>query len=295
MQDAMMNGMEQSMVERMNDDWVSALEDRLESRKESIYNQWKAVTDAEYAQTTVDENGHYLNDPYLTPGDLSRELGYERNRLRKLMTETFRDCLMDIKELEGDDSEKGLGKQSRAKTLLSRRDLEIMRIILSYKKSGTPEHIIKEEIIRRKSGAVSVVTDEKGKQHLPMDPAFMSIVRDMLVASGEYVAQKVDDSLESKIKPMQGSIERIESMVQTALEESVQKSAENERLKTEIEEKQAELDRKEAELGSSAAAIEEKEAELQRLKKESDEKIAALEADLADARSKKRPWFRPWW
>lgn len=283
------------MVDQINDDWVSALEGRLESRKESIYNQWKAVTDEKYAATTVDQNGRYLNDPYLTPGDVSRELGYERNRLRKLMTDTFRDCLMDIKELEGEDSEKGLGRQSRAKTLLSRRDLEIMRIILSYKKNGTPDHIIKDEIIRRKSGAVSVVTDEDGKQHLPMDPAFMSMVREMLIASGDIVAQRVDASLESKMEPMRGSIERIESVIQTALDESMQKSAENEQLKAEINKKQAELEHNKAVLETKEEAIEEKDAEIRRLKKESEERIAALEADLEDARNKKRPWFRPWW
>ena len=272
-----------------------SLDEKLDQRKSGVYDQWRAVTDQDYAGSTVDENGRRLNEAYLTPGDVSRKLGCERNKLRKMITETFRDCLVDIVELEGDDSDKGLGKQSRAKTLLSVRDLEIMRIILNYKERGASDNEIKKEILNRRKGQVNLFPTPDGDHQLPTDPAFVSLMQKTLAQVMSITFDNVKEEVKSSIEPAAQSIRSIESKIDLAFQEAKDAAVENERLKGEISLREAEIQRKESEIKGKDAEIEVKQEEIERLKRESEEKIAKLEADLEDARNKKRPWFRPWW
>ena len=138
------------MSEYVGDGTTLSLDEKLERNKAGAYDQWAVVTDPDYAAKVVNEDGKFLNEPYLTPGDVSKRLGCERNKFRKLATETFRDCLVDITERDNEDPEGGLGRQNRAKTLLSTRDLEIMKIILHYKERGVSDNDIREEIVNRK-------------------------------------------------------------------------------------------------------------------------------------------------
>ncbi len=261
------------MSEYIGDGSTMSLDEKLDRKKAGAYDQWATIADPEYAASIVNEDGKFLNDPYLTPGDVSKRLGCERNRFRKLAMETFRECLVDIVERDNDEPDSGLGKQSRAKALLSTRDLEIMKIILHYKERGASDNDIKEEISNRKKGLVKPLMDSEGKQQLPADPAFETLIRKLMVqtvtATGEAYSRMVTESID----PVKQSLDAIKDQLADAFRETAETSVENDRLK---------------------ADLEAKEAELERLKKESEDRISNLEAELEEAKSKKRPWFKFW-
>ena len=261
------------MSEYVGDGTTLSLDEKLERNKAGAYDQWAVVTDPDYAATVVNEDGKFLNEPYLTPGDVSKRLGCERNKFRKLATETFRDCLVDITERDNEDPEGGLGRQNRAKTLLSTRDLEIMKIILHYKERGVSDNDIREEIVNRKKGIIKIRKDADGKEQLPADPAFQKLIRDVMLQTAAATGEVYSRQLDKKIDPVKKTVDSIQDRIDAAFAESVETSVENERLKLNL------------------AA---KESEIENLKKDAEEKIARLEAELEEARAKKRPWFKFW-
>ena len=280
------------MSEYVGDGTILSLDEKLERKKAGAYDQWAAVTDPEYASTVINEDGRFLNEPYLTPGDASKRLGCERNKFRKLATETFRDCLVDITERNNEDPDESLGRQNRAKTLLSTRDLEIMKIVLYYKERGVSDSDIKEEIVNRKNGVIKIRKDTEGNDQLPADPAFQQLIRDVMfqtaAASGEVFSRqldtKLDTKLDKKIDPVQKTVESIQNRIDAAFSESVETAMENERLKLNLEAKESELEN----LKKDA------EEKIARIEKDAEEKIARLEAELNEAKAKKRPWFKFW-
>lgn len=276
------------MPEYKENDYEMSLDEKLERRKNAIYDQWLAITNSDYASTTVNEDGKFLNEPYLTPGDISRKLGWERNKLRKMITETFRDCLIDIVERDIDDPEGSLGKQNRAKTLLSSRDLEIMKIIVSYKERGVSDIEIKNDIERRKKGTIPGKKISDPPQQLPSDSAFQSMIREILLQAVQKTNETNSVQIQKYLEPMQQTLSNVLAQQETTIRESIEKGIENDRLKDA-------LDKKEAENSELKDALTMKEAEIENLRKETEERLAKLEADLEDARNKKRPWFKPWW
>ena len=254
------------------------LDENLSSRQAAIYDQLEAIRNPEYAASIINEDGKLLNEPYLTPGDISRKLNCERNRMRKMITETFRDCLCDIVERDTDDPDDSLGRQSRAKTLLSARDLEIMKQILNYKERGFHDKEIKLAIENLKNSTAATQEAPEGRALSLTDPAILNVMRELVkqtyaASNGIHLQQ-----LQETVDPLKQALDNIgtsfETRIDAAIQDSIEKNVENQRLKDE-------LDRK--------------DAEIERLKKETEERIAELEADLEDARNKKRPWFKPWW
>ena len=123
---------------------------KLEKLQEELLEEYMAVTSKKYTDYFFNNEGKSFTDPRLTSGDVSKELEIERNKTRKLIDDTFNECLMDIVYLDPDQPNRNFGRKSRAKFLISYRDLEIMRMIWKYKKFGIPDNIIKNVMVNRK-------------------------------------------------------------------------------------------------------------------------------------------------
>ena len=148
-----------------------------------------------------------------------------------------------------------------------------MKIILHYKERGVSDNDIKEEIVNRKKGIIKIRKDADGKEQLPADPAFQKLIRDVMLQTAAATGEVYSRQLDKKIDPVKKTVDSIQDRIDAAFAESVETSVENERLKLNL------------------AA---KESEIENLKKDAEEKIARLEAELEEARTKKRPWFKFW-